>query len=72
MKQREIHDVLGYSEFEGIYRKYYKERRSKIELVYSKICVLNQHDMMDIENAEPIIRVILEDETGMRNLFDEN
>lgn len=26
---------------------------------------------MDIENSEPIIRAILEDESGMRNIFDE-
>ena len=59
MKQREIGDVLGYYEFEGIYRKFYKERRAKIEGVYSKICIINQHDMMDIENASPIISAIL-------------
>ena len=61
MKQRETGDVLGYYEFEGIYRKFYKERRAKIERVYSKICIVNQHDMMDIENASPIISAILED-----------
>ena len=27
--------------------------------------------MMDIENSESIIRAILEDETGMRTLFEE-
>lgn len=30
MKQREVGDVLGYYEFEAVYRKFYKERRAKI------------------------------------------
>lgn len=48
MKQKEIGNVLGYHEFELIYKKFYKEKRSKIENIYSKICLVNQHDMMDI------------------------
>lgn len=63
--------MLGYSEFETVYRKFYKERRAKIENIYTRMCVINQYDMMDIENAEPIIRAIIEDESGMRTIFED-
>lgn len=47
-KQKQEGNILGYSEFEGIYRRYFKERRAKIEQIYAKLCMVNQHDMLNV------------------------
>ena len=33
--------------------------------------MINQHDILDIENAHPVVLAILEDEGPLRNIFEK-
>jgi hypothetical protein len=70
-KQRQEGCVLAYSDFEAIYRRFYRERRSRIEQVFAKLCMVNQHDMLDIDNVRPFVAIILEEEAPLRSAFEK-
>ena len=70
-KQKQDGHVLCYTDFEAIYRRFYRERRAKVELIFARLCLANQHDMLDVENMSPVIRAILEDEAPLRSSFEK-
>ena len=51
--------------------RFYKERRAKIEQIYAKLAMVNQHDMLDIENMQPVVILILEDQSHLRSAFEK-
>lgn len=70
-KQKQDGCVLAYSDFEAIYRRFYRERRAKVELIFAKLCLANQHDPLDVENMSPVVRAILEEEAPLRAAFEK-
>lgn len=69
-KQQQEETVIGYSAFETLYRRFFKERRAKVEQVYAKLCQVNMHDLLNVHNVQSLVLLILEDENPLRSVFD--
>lgn len=69
VRQREKKGPVTYIEFEAIFKRFWKEKRSRIELVFARLCLCNQNGMLDIENIRPVVELLLEDETKIRTVY---
>lgn len=61
VRQREKRGPLTYSDFEGIYKRFYREKRSKIELVFARFCLTNQNNVLDVDNVRSLVVMLVED-----------
>jgi|JI6StandDraft_1071083.scaffolds.fasta_scaffold10739_8 hypothetical protein len=61
VRQREKKSPVTYLEFEAIFKRFYKEKRSRIELIFARLCLCNQNNMLDCENVRPVVEMLLED-----------
>jgi len=40
-------------------------------MVFARLCLCNQNNMLDIENVRPMVEMLLEDETKIRTVYDK-
>jgi hypothetical protein len=59
VRQRDKKHPLTYADFEAIYKRFYRDKRSKIELVFARFCLTNQNNVLDVDNVRPLVTLLI-------------